>query len=153
MDTLITQFPLELRAPYASRYRITVEAIGTQDRSFGRTLKGTQFYGEGVVNATLGGTEPLTLDMANVVPQPFIRYSPREEMYLTWQPVPHAIGYTALGTLYGQPDTLVHLIGTEFYKGDLAAWRFRVRAELYNGFSAAYSEPEINNFVVSLHSR
>lgn len=149
VDPYATEYQIELRAPYASRYRIAVQAIGTQYRAYtGPTLRGTQFHGEGEVDAILGGAEPLTIGMSNVVSLVYVGYDARQNPYIYWCRPPHAVGFTALGTRVGGTDTTISVADTLLDKQNLQGWTFRVRAELADGVSTAYSESEVSDYAI-----
>lgn len=134
-------YQISIRAPFAARYLIAVEAIGRQTRAYpDSTLQGTQYYGEGVLSTTPSPADPLTIDMVNVVSLSFITYSALEIPSLSWCRVPHATGYVVRGSTPGRPDTSLSVADTTLDIRDLSGWTLRVRAELHDGIHAAFSE-------------
>lgn len=147
LDLEASDFSVNMRIPYADRYRIAVEVTGTLPQTTYYTLYGTQYYGERVVSPAFDGLQPVAIELDNVVPIPTLE-SVNGQGIVHWPPTPHALGYTVLTPDYEErvieppcrgcePDTSFNIGGfpCNFAVG------FRVRTDLANGFHSAYSEP------------
>ena len=133
-----TAFRISLEVPYASRYTIAVEAIGYQCgrrlNSEDCTLQGVQLYGEAPLDLAIAAPEPLDIRLADVVP--LASGTPVNDntgLLIQWPANPLADTYTL--TESESPPLTVR--GTSV---SLPNASYRIRANLYNGLSSAYSE-------------
>jgi hypothetical protein len=132
----------EVTVPWAFRYRIEIEAIGTRHRGGdfgGFTGAGLQYLGEARVDATPSLPQQVTVSLRDVVPMPWVEWS-NQATVARWAQIPGASSYAINGRMYGaksNSDTQV----TENAM-DLSAWAWiQVRANLPYGRMSAYSYP------------
>ena len=133
----------EATVPWAFRYRIEVQAIGT--RYIGGdggtvTGDGLQYLGEVTVDATPSLPEQVTVSLRDILPKPWITFpGPAEAAPVAlWEAIPGAVSYPIHGRLYGQEsytDTTVTGISMDFSRW---AWA-QVAANLPHGRTSAYS--------------
>ena len=135
-----TRFALRLVVPPAQYYRVDVAARGTLGSESSASEPGIVFYGQGFamdVSAESEQTVEIVLDL--VIPDVTAVFRP-ESAQLSWKPVPGAVRYriketigdSVVETAISRTDTLI-AIGS-------VARSFRVRAELDNGVTSAYSQ-------------
>jgi hypothetical protein len=133
----------EATVPWAFRYRIEVQAVGT--RYFGGDYGGTtdaglQYLGDVTVDATPSLPEQVTVDLLDIVPQPWIAWPAEATPVAMWGAVPGAVGYAIHGRLYGMEmpkDTTDTGTSLNIYGWTIA----QVAASLPHGRTSALSYP------------
>ena len=136
----------EATVPWAFRYRIEIQAIGTRyiGGDFGGTTgDGLQYLGEVTVDATPSLPEQVTVSLLDVLPKPWISWPAEATPVALWGAVPGAVSYPIHGRLYGMEsytDTTVTGISM-----NLSRWAWaQVGANLPHGRTSAYSYPIAN---------
>jgi hypothetical protein len=133
----------EATVPWAFRYRIEVQAVGT--RYFGGdyggpTDAGLQYLGDVTVDAAPSLPEQVTVDLLDIVPQPWISWPAEARPVAMWGAVPGAVSYAIHGRLYGMEmpkDTTVTGTSLSIYGWTIA----QVAANLPHGRTSALSYP------------